>query len=351
MNELQAINQSVPVAPDQQYSPQQITLDDSLFNKCSRLAQVMASGRCTVPKHLQGNEGDCFAIIGQSLRWGMDPYAVAQKTHVVNGTLGYEAQLVIAVINNRAPISDRISFEYFGDWSKVKTKDDKSDAGVICRATFKGDDEPTELSLTMAQVGNVRNSPLWAADPRQQLAYLAAKRWARLNCPDVILGVYTPDELNERNAQPKDVSPVKTKNAGASALLERVKSKKATVEAPAIEYFDTSDLLSTIGQAQDLKQITNLGEEIKALTQNASINLKDDDLETLRQTWKDKKTELEQQSEFDNIMKNIKACKSLDDVERMRGVIEDKSGDFAQPDLQLLSDTLDMIAEEIGAEG
>nr|WP_241877988.1 hypothetical protein [Psychrobacter sp. PraFG1]UNK04396.1 hypothetical protein MN210_08510 [Psychrobacter sp. PraFG1] len=50
-------------------------------------------------------------------------------------------------------------------------------------------------------------------------------------------------------------------------------------------------------------------------------------------------------------MNNIKSCQSLDDVERMRGVIEDKSGDFAQPDLQLLSDTLDMIAEEIGAEG
>ena len=153
-------HQEIAVMEDQQYSPQQITLDDSLFNKCNRLAEMMAKGACTVPKHLQGNVGDCFAIIGQSLRWGMDPYAVAQKTHLVNGTLGYEAQLVIAVINNRAPIVDRIKFEYFGDWSKVKGKDDKStDIGVICRATFKGDDKATELSLTMAQVGHVRNSP------------------------------------------------------------------------------------------------------------------------------------------------------------------------------------------------
>jgi hypothetical protein len=35
---------------------------------------------------------------------------------------------------------------------------------------------------------------------RQQLAYLAVKRWARLYCPDVILGVYTADEVDEREA-------------------------------------------------------------------------------------------------------------------------------------------------------
>ncbi|RKL78869.1 hypothetical protein D6D64_08720, partial [Moraxella catarrhalis] len=96
----------------------QIVLDDGLFNKCHRLAEIMASGSCTIPKHLQGKVGDCFAIIGQSIRWGMDPYAVAQKTHLVNGTLGYEAQLVIAVINAKAPIVGRLKFDYFGDWSK-----------------------------------------------------------------------------------------------------------------------------------------------------------------------------------------------------------------------------------------
>lgn len=56
-------------------------------------------------------------------------------------------------------------------------------------------------------------------------------------------------------------------------------------------------------------------------------------------------------SEFENLMNNVKACKTLEDIERMKGVIADKASDFAQPDLHLLSDTLDMVAEEIGAEG
>ncbi|WP_241900665.1 RecT family recombinase [Psychrobacter sp. L7] len=342
--------QEIAVMEDQQYSPQQITLDDSLFNKCHRLAEVMASGSCTVPKHLKGNVGDCFAIVGQSLRWGMDPYAVAQKTHLVNGTLGYEAQLVIAVINNRAPITDRIKFDYFGDWSKVKGKDDKStDVGVICRATFIGDDEPTELSLTMAQVGHVRNSPLWAADPRQQLAYLAAKRFSRLYCPDVILGVYTPDELAAREEAPRNVTP-KAKNAGASALLNRVK-KQPTATAPVIEYYDTSELLATIEQITDVKQVKPIGAEIAAMVNNETINIRDEDVNELRQALADQKQSIILADEYDSIMKHVKACESLDDVERMRGLIADKQQDFDQGDIKMLNDTLDVVAEEIGAQG
>lgn len=342
----------IAVMEDQQYSPQQITLDDSLFNKCCRLAQVMASGKCTIPKHLQGSEGDCFAVIGQALRWGMDPFAVAQKTHLVSGTLGYEAQLVIAVINNRAPISDRIKFEYFGDWSKVKSKEDKSDdVGVICRATVIGDDEPTELSLTMAQVGTVRNSPLWAADPRQQLAYLAAKRFSRLHFPDVIMGVYTPDELADRgNEAPRNITP-SAKNAGASALLDRVKPKQSTAEAPVIEYYDTSELLGTIEQITNVKQIKPIGEEIAAMVNNAAINIKDEDVNELRQALADQKQSIILADEYENIMKHVKACESLDDVERMRGLIADKKQDFDEGDIKMLNDTLDVVAEDIGAKG
>lgn len=50
----------------------------------------------------------------------------------------------------------------------------------------------------MLAQARTRNSTLWADDPRQQLAYLAVKRWARLYCPEVILGVYTIDELERR---------------------------------------------------------------------------------------------------------------------------------------------------------
>ncbi|WP_395146995.1 RecT family recombinase [Moraxella atlantae] len=310
---------TAPVINDQ-YSPIQIALDDTLFNQCHRLAQIMASGACTVPKHLQGNVGDCFAIVGQALRWGFDPYAVAQKTHLVNGVLGYEAQLIIAVINGKAPIEGRLKFEHYGDWTKVKSKTDSpADVGVRVSAVMRGDDEPTVLDLSMAQVGTVRNSPLWMADPRQQLAYLAAKRWARLYCPDVILGLYSVDELESRNSEPKDVTPKPTKNGGTASIKDRIKAKKEpeqVIEAQTQDCYDIEPELMQISQAADMQTLEAIGKEIAALKAQHdvdAITLCGDDYNRLRQAWKAQKDLIS----YNTLMNDIHRA-SLDHADDMR---------------------------------
>lgn len=271
----------------QSYSPNQIALDDTLFNQCHRLAQIMASGACTVPKHLQGNVGDCFAIIGQALRWGFDPYAVAQKTHLVNGTLGYEAQLIIAVINAKAPIVGRLKFEHYGDWTKVKTKSDSpADVGVKVSATLKGDDEPTVLDISMAQVGTVRNSPLWTADPRQQLAYLGAKRWARLHCPDVVLGLYSEDELSATDSSPKDITPRAVKNSGTKGIKDRIKAKRGGQQN---DCYDISPIMALIQSAETMEMLNEVGEtiaDLKTSNDSGDLTLCGADYETLRTAWR-----------------------------------------------------------------
>jgi hypothetical protein len=204
-----------------------MVLSGDSMEKMLKFSQMMATSKITIPKHLQGNAGDCFAIVMQAMQWGMNPFAVAQKTHLVNGVLGYEAQLVNAVINSRAPITTRLNYEWFGDWSKVNGKTDNStEVGVTVFAIMQGESEPRTLSLSMAQVGKVRNSPLWESDPRQQLAYLATKRWSRLYCPDVILGVYTADEVED--FEPKDVTPQPTTSKTAS-VRDKVAAKKGQV--------------------------------------------------------------------------------------------------------------------------
>lgn len=183
-----------------------LVFDNDKMNQVLRIAEIMATGKTTIPAHLRGSPGDCMAVCLQAAQWEMNPFAVAQKTHLVNGTLGYEAQLVIAVINTRAPIKGRLKFRWDGVWTGVNGKGCKDEkVGVTCSATFIGDDEPTEHRVGMDQAG-VRNSPLWEHDPKMQLAYLCAKRWARLHCPDVILGVYTPDELEQITEVPNKLA-------------------------------------------------------------------------------------------------------------------------------------------------
>ena len=345
MNDLTTPNPITAPVINDQYSPMQIALDDTLFGQCHRLAQIMASGACTVPKHLQGNVGDCFAIVGQALRWGFDPYAVAQKTHLVNGTLGYEAQLIIAVINGKAPIVGRLKFEYYGDWSKVKAKTDSpADVGVKVSATMRGDDEPTVLDLSMAQVGAVRNSPLWTADPRQQLAYLAAKRWARLYCPDVVLGLYSEDELQDRNAQPKDVTPTSTKNAGTASIKDRIKAKKAepVIEAQATECFDIEPKVKEIKSATTLDELMILGKDIAKI--KATENLCGDDLSILQNTWAEQRASII----YNELLSEVNQA-TVDDAQEMRQRIygaRDKLGDERVQELnEILESVITQTAE------
>lgn len=247
-----------------------MVLNGDSMDKMLKFSQMMATSKITIPKHLQGNTGDCFAIVMQAMQWGMNPFAVAQKTHLVNGVLGYEAQLVNAVINSRAPITTRLNYEWFGDWSNVNGKDNKSnDIGVIVSATMKGESEPRVLSVSMAQVGNVRNSPLWVNDPRQQLAYLATKRWSRLYCPDVILGVYTADEFED--TEPKDVTPQPTTSKTASirdkvaAKKEAIKPKHQVIDVEPSTTQDDSefnDAVQNIKQSQTIDELKLHGKKI-----------------------------------------------------------------------------------------
>ena len=190
------------------------------MNQLVRFAGLMAESKATVPAHLAGKPADCLAVTMQAAQWGMNPFAVAQKTHVVNGTLGYEAQLVNAVVSSSNLLATRLNYQWDGDWSKVNGKTDKSpNLTVTVSAILKGEAEPRALTISMAQAG-VRNSPLWEQDPRQQLAYLCVKRWARLHAPDVLLGVYTPDELQEAKPRvERDVTPAPSTAAGMNKLI------------------------------------------------------------------------------------------------------------------------------------
>jgi len=208
-----------------------LVLDVQAMNHMMNVANFMAGGTATLPEPYRKNPANCLAVVMQAAQWRMNPFAVAQKSHFVNGAIGYEAQLVAAAINQSSATKDNFHFDWYGDWSKIlgkfkvvesktKTDDngyakkfkfpaweakDEEGLGIKVWATLKGEDEPRVLDLLLTQA-NTRNSTLWADDPRQQLAYLAQKRWARLYTPGVILGVYTIDEVQEFGAAEKDVT-------------------------------------------------------------------------------------------------------------------------------------------------
>lgn len=164
-------------------------------------AKVMAVSGIAIRAHLRNNVGACAAVLMQAQRWEMDPFTVGNKSYAVNDQLAFESQLITAVINTRAPIKGRL-----------KTRFEGVGGNRICiaSATFQGEDEPTEVQSPPVSQISPKNSPLWKTDPDQQLAYYTKRLWARRECPEVLLGVYDPDELEGPPPGPdhaRDVTP------------------------------------------------------------------------------------------------------------------------------------------------
>ena len=50
-----------------------MVLNGDSMEKMLKFSQMMATSKITIPKHIQGNAGDCFAIVMQAMQWGMNP--------------------------------------------------------------------------------------------------------------------------------------------------------------------------------------------------------------------------------------------------------------------------------------
>jgi hypothetical protein len=177
MNELMTIEST---------STNAMIFDPQKLQAMQTMAKAMSEAAIAVPAHFRGKPGDCLAVVMQAAQWGMNPFAVAQKTHVVNGALGYEAQLVNAVVATSGAIDSRFHYEYRGEGANVE-----------CRvgAVIRGESAVTWGEWLSAATVSTKNSPLWKTNPKQQLGYLQIKNWARAYTPGAILGVYSDDEL------------------------------------------------------------------------------------------------------------------------------------------------------------
>lgn len=191
-------------------------------------SKVMSIAQVAIPKHLRSNPGACLAVAIQASEWEMSPFSVANKTYVVNDRLAYEAQLINAVILRRAPIVGRFKITYSGEGDKRRCK---------VAVKLKDGDEVEYESPEIVRIP-VKNSPLWKGDPDQQLFYYSSRAMCRRHFPDVILGIYTPDEIAEETM--KVVHPIAMGRVGVAALpaaslapsMTELAGPKTTEEAP-----------------------------------------------------------------------------------------------------------------------
>lgn len=178
------------------------------FELLHRFAQAMADSSL-VPESLCIDKdkkplpparvvANCMLVADLAYRWEMSPFAVGQCVAIVHGKVCVEGKLVHAVLE--AKLGVRLGYKF--------NEAQGRDLGIVVSGTLPGESEPRTIEGAVAQWHTGDKGP-WglAANWKRQLRYRGAREWARAHAPGVLLGVYTPDEMDEAS-EPRDITPM-----------------------------------------------------------------------------------------------------------------------------------------------
>lgn len=185
-------------------------------------AKHMAIAGPFVPSLFRGNVGSCYAVYWLAQRFGLDPFMLANHTYVMvkkdrdgnaSEKIAFESIVFHAILNASDKLEGSLTAEYVGEGDTLK---------CVVRGKLKGQAQILEhttttvgerkASLGKNQYNTLKGSPLWETKPRVQLWYDGRRDWARMYAPEILLGFYDTDELEEggyarRSETAKDITP------------------------------------------------------------------------------------------------------------------------------------------------
>lgn len=175
--------------PTETIMPTNVWANKDAFNQTLRMAQMLSQSSL-VPQNYQGKPQDCFIAIDIASRLGCSPIYVMQNLYVVKGKPSWAGQACMAIImaSNRFT---NVRLCYVG-------KPGQDDRGCFVKATRLCDGEEVQgtlVTMAMAKGEGWTSNSKWRTMSEQMLGYRAASFFARLHCPDALMGLQTDDEV------------------------------------------------------------------------------------------------------------------------------------------------------------
>lgn len=167
--------------------------DPKAFETAARMANALSSSTI-VPKAYQGERGlgNCMIALEMANRLHTSPLMVMQNLYIVNGNPAWSSQYIIAMINNSKKYKTEIQFDIQGAgnemscYAYVETYDGRTVEGPL-------------ITMEMAEKEgwSTKDRSKWKTMPEVMIRYRAASFFGRLNCPDMIMGMYSVEEVLE----------------------------------------------------------------------------------------------------------------------------------------------------------
>lgn len=224
---------------------QNIAFDGNIFSGsqqfalAQRMSQALA-GSSIIPKDYQGNISNCMIALEMASRLGTSPMMVMQNLYIVNGRPAWSSQYIIAMINSSRKYKTELQYHMEGEGDKLSCYAYAEDYNGH---TVKGPVISMEMAKNEGWLG--KNGSKWKTMPEVMIRYRAASFFGRLNCPDMIMGIYSTDEVIELGEQEYRIED-------AIVVAEHAANEEAENKANSVPID---------GAASDVKEVEESAEE------------------------------------------------------------------------------------------
>lgn len=165
--------------------------DAKSFEVAQRMANALASST-VIPKEYQKNIGNCLIAIEMAARINTSPMMVMQNLYIVNGRPSWSSQWIIAMINSSHRYKTELQFDFQYD-AEGNVQSCQAWAEDYSGHKVKG----PKISMQMAHDEGwlTKEFSKWRTMPEVMIQYRAASFFGRMNCPDMIMGIYSAEEV------------------------------------------------------------------------------------------------------------------------------------------------------------
>lgn len=171
-------------------------LATQIFETQQRMAKMYTTSSI-VPDTYRNNIGNCVIAIDMAQRMQANPLMVMQNLYIVHGNPSWSSKFLISCINSCGRFSP-LRYEFKGkeggkDWACRAFAFEKSD--VNHQEPLYGD----WITMQMAEKEGWTSKPgsKWMTMPGQMLRYRAAAFWQRVYAPEISMGFYTKEEVED----------------------------------------------------------------------------------------------------------------------------------------------------------
>ena len=183
-----------------------------------------------VPQTYQKNPSNCLIAIEQAQRMNISPLMVMQNLYPIQGKPSWSSKFLIASINASRKFDMELQYD------ETKDKDGKPYSCVAWTMKNGRRIEGMEVNMQMAKDEGwlSKNGSKWKTMPQLMLRYRAASFFSSLNCPELTMGIYTKEEIedNDFNEYPiEDLQAQVQKDIAENANSQEFESEEVTESA------------------------------------------------------------------------------------------------------------------------